>query len=113
MAGAFDVPLDVFALDHAGVGTSSPGRVEAAAQQDDGVSPAVVSGPRGENRAPRVFAVRNSRHRACNPEVRIRGLVITVHRVGLCLGGRSLLNAVRPLFPVSLLVVSEASGESG
>jgi len=52
VVGAFDVPFDVLAFNDPRVGAWSPDGVESAAQQDDGVAPAVVTGSRGENRAP-------------------------------------------------------------
>lgn len=52
VAEAFDVPADVFAFDDSGVAAMSTHWVEAAGEQDDGVSPAVVSGLRGKKRAP-------------------------------------------------------------
>ena len=52
VSGAFDVPLGHLAFDEAWAGSESPDRVETPTQQDDGVSPAVVSARRGENRAP-------------------------------------------------------------
>jgi hypothetical protein len=52
VAGAFDVPLDVFAFDESRVGASASGWVQSAAEQHDGVAPAVISELRGENRVP-------------------------------------------------------------
>lgn len=53
VAGPFDVPLHVLALDEARVAAVATDRVEASAEQDDGVGPAMVRALRGENRAPR------------------------------------------------------------
>ena len=44
--------LDVLAFAESGVGAVSAGWVQPAAQQCDGMAPAVVSDPRGKNRAP-------------------------------------------------------------
>ncbi len=52
MSGAFDVPLGHLAFDHPRFGPVSSGRVEPPAEQHDGVTPAAVTGLRGENRAP-------------------------------------------------------------
>ena len=46
------VPLDVLALDDSRVAAMATGRIEPPREQRDGVSPAVVSGLRGKNRAP-------------------------------------------------------------
>jgi hypothetical protein len=52
VAGSFDVPLDVLAFDEPEARSESTGGVEAAAQQDQGAGPAVVSARRGKNGAP-------------------------------------------------------------
>ena len=52
VSGAFDVPFGHLALDQSGGGSVAAERVETAAELDDGVSPAAVSGLRGKNRAP-------------------------------------------------------------
>jgi hypothetical protein len=52
MLGPLHVPLDVLAFDDPRVAAMASGRVEPPGQQPDGVSPAVVSGLRGKNRAP-------------------------------------------------------------
>ena len=49
---AFDVLFGHLAFDDAGVGAEASERVEAAAEHDDGVPPAVVSSLTGEDRAP-------------------------------------------------------------
>jgi len=51
VSGAFDVPLDVFALDDPRIGPLSPCGVEASHEERDGVPPAVLSALRGKNRA--------------------------------------------------------------
>jgi hypothetical protein len=50
--------LDVLAFAESGVGAVSAGWVQPAAQQCDGMAPAVVSDPRGKNRAPRSIGER-------------------------------------------------------
>lgn len=52
VAGSFDMPSGVFALDESRVRSSPSDGVESSADQRDGMRPAVVSGLRGKNRAP-------------------------------------------------------------
>ena len=51
MMGAFDVPFGHLAFDDAGIGTTSPDRVESLHDEGDGVAPAAVTRQRGKKRA--------------------------------------------------------------
>lgn len=52
VVGPFDVPLGHLALDEPWVRAEPATWVEALEEQSDGMTPSVISGMRGENRAP-------------------------------------------------------------